>query len=57
MLADGMIKRLKDASRNIFWALNDSGMIKKRYAEPHVFVNVNGKKMKIRDIKIGRAHV
>jgi hypothetical protein len=57
MLADGMIKRIKDASRNIFLALNDSGMLKKKYAEPHVFVSVNGKKMKIRDVTVNECNI
>jgi hypothetical protein len=57
MDADGMIKRIKNASRNIFLALNDSGLIKKKYVEPHVFVRINGKKVKIKDITVSECNI
>ena len=52
-----MMKRLKDASRNIFMALNDAATIKKRHVEPHVYVKINGKKVKITDITVSECNI
>lgn len=57
MNLDGMMKRLKDAGRNIFMGTNDAASIKKRYVEPHVFVRINGKKVKITDITISECNI
>ena len=57
MQIEGMIKRLKDASRNIFLTLNNSATLKKRYVEPHVFVRINGKKVKIKDITVSECNI
>lgn len=51
------MKRLKDASRNIFMALNDAATIKKRHVEPHVYVKINGKKVKITDITVSECNI
>lgn len=57
MLAEGMIKRIKDASRNIFLSMNNAAQVKKRYVEPHVFVKMNGKNVKIKDITISECNI
>jgi len=57
MQLEGMMKRLKDASRNIFLTLNNSAALKKRYVEPHVFVRINGKKVKIKDITVSECNI
>ena len=57
MQLEGMMKRLKDASRNIFMALNDAATIKKRHVEPHVYVKINGKKVKITDITVSECNI
>ena len=57
MDSEGLIKGIKSASRNIFLALNDSGLVKKRYIEPHVLVNVNGKQLKIKDITVSECNI
>ena len=51
-----MIKRLKDASRNIFKAGNTESL-RKRYIEPHVFVRIDGKKVKIKDITVSECNI
>lgn len=57
MLAEGMIKRIKDASRNIFLSMNNASQVKKRYVEPHVFVKMNGKNVKIKDITVSECNI
>jgi hypothetical protein len=56
MQIEGMIKRLKDASRNIFKAGNTESL-RKRYIEPHVFVRIDGKKVKIKDITVSECNI
>ena len=57
MQLDGMVKRLKDAGRNIFISMNNAAIIKKKYVEPHVFVKINGKKVKITDITVSECNI
>jgi hypothetical protein len=57
MQIEGMIKRLKDASRNIFLGMNNAASLKKRYVEPHVFVRIDGKKVKIKDITVSECNI
>lgn len=57
MQLEGMMKRLKDAGRNIFLGNNDASIIKKRYMEPHVFVKINGKKVRITDITTSECNI
>lgn len=52
-----MIKRIKDASRNIFLSMNNAAHVKKRYVEPHVFVKMNGKNVKIKDITVSECNI
>lgn len=52
-----MLKRLKDASRNIFISVNNAANVKKKYVEPHVFVKIDGKKVKIKDITISECNI
>ena len=52
-----MVKRLKDAGRNIFIGMNNAASVKKRYVEPHVFVMIDGKKVKIKDITISECNI
>jgi hypothetical protein len=57
MQLEGMMKRLKDAGRNIFLGNNDAASIKKRHMEPHVFVKINGKKVRITDITTSECNI
>ncbi len=57
MQLEGMMKRLKDAGRNIFMGTNDAASIKKRYIEPHVFVRINGKNVRITDITVSECNI
>ena len=57
MQLEGMVKRLKDAGRNIFMGMNNAAMIKKKYVEPHVFVKIDGKKVKIKDITVSECNI
>ena len=57
MQLDGMVKRLKDAGRNIFIGMNNAASVKKKYVEPHVFVMIDGKKVKIKDITISECNI
>jgi hypothetical protein len=57
MQLEGMLKRLKDASRNIFIAANNAANVKKRYVEPHIFVRIDGKKVKITDITVSECNI
>jgi len=57
MHIEGMIKRLKDAGRNIFIATNNAASLKKKYVEPHVFVRIDGKKVKIKDITVSECNI
>lgn len=52
-----MVKRLKDAGRRIFMGANDAASIKKKYVEPHVFVRIDGKKVKIKDITVSECNI
>ena len=57
MQLEGMMKRLKDAGRNIFLGNNDAASVKKRHVEPHVFVKINGKKVRITDITTSECNI
>jgi hypothetical protein len=57
MQLEGMLKKLKNAGRNIFLGNNDSASIKKRHMEPHVFVKINGKQVRITDITTGECNI
>lgn len=57
MDAERIIKRIKEASRDIFMGNNDASVIKKRYVEPHVFVKINGKEVKITDITVSECNI
>jgi hypothetical protein len=57
MQLEGMMKRLKDAGRNIFLGSNDAASVKKKYVEPHVFVRIDGKKVKIKDITVSECNI
>jgi len=57
MQLEGMMKRLKDAGRDIFIGLNNAATLKKRYVEPHVYVKINGKKVKIMDITVSECNI
>jgi hypothetical protein len=57
MQLEGMLKRLKNASRNIFLQHNNAAEIKKRYIEPHVFVRIDGKQVKIKDVTISESNI
>jgi hypothetical protein len=57
MQLEGMMKRLKDAGRNIFLGSNDAASIKKRHMEPHVFVKINGKNVRITDITTSECNI
>jgi hypothetical protein len=57
MQLEGMVKRLKDAGRNIFLGNNDAAAIKKRHVEPHVFVKINGKNVRITDITTSECNI
>ena len=57
MQLEGMLKRLKNASRNIFLSMNNPSMLKKKYVEPHVFVKIDGKKVKITDITVSECNI
>lgn len=52
-----MLKRLKTASRNIFLSMNNSAIVKKKYVEPHVFVKIDGKQIKIKDITVSECNI
>ena len=36
---------------------NDAASIKKKYVEPHVFVRIDGKKVKIKDITVSECNI
>jgi hypothetical protein len=57
MQLEGMLKRLKNASRNIFLSMNNATILKKKYVEPHVFVRIDGKKVKIKDITVSECNI
>ena len=37
--------------------LNDAASVRKRHIEPHVFVKINGKKVKITDITVSECNI
>ena len=57
MNLEGMVKRLKDAGRNIFLGNNEASIMKKRHMEPHVFIRINGKKVRITDITTSECNI
>ena len=57
MQLEGMVKRLKDAGRNIFISMNNAASLKKKHIEPHVFVKIDGKKVRITDITVSECNI
>lgn len=51
MLLEKVIKKLKDASRIMFFKLNSSDMVQKKYIDYNVIVKFGDKKLKITDIR------
>jgi hypothetical protein len=37
--------------------MNNPSMLKKKYVEPHVFVRIDGKKVKIKDITVSECNI
>ena len=52
-----MLKKLKDAGRNIFLSNNDSASVKKKHMEPHIFVKIGDKNIKITDITVSDCNI
>ena len=57
MQLEGMLKKLKSAGRNIFLGNNDPASIKKKHMEPHVFVKMGGKNIRITDITVSECNI
>ena len=51
-------RKLSLAGRHIFMKINhNAAELKKKYTDPNVYVMVNGKKMKIRDITVNECNI